>query len=144
MILVKYIELRPEYINNQGEFGHWKIDTVIGIQDKNEPVLLTLTEHQTRFELIIKIGGKTEADVSASLKPLMNTRLSKELFKSITAHNGLEFSSLTEAIKSFAEVCFTHPYSSWERGTNENHNGIIRRFIPKGVKISTVTDARIR
>ena len=94
--------------------------------------------------MIIKIGGKTEADVSASLKPLMSTRLSKELFKSITADHGLEFSSVTQVIKSTAEVYFTHPYSSWERGTNENHNGIIRRFIPKGVKISTVTDARIR
>ena len=56
MILGKSIELRPEYINDRSEFGHWEIDTVIGIQDKNEPVLLTLTERQTRFELIIKIG----------------------------------------------------------------------------------------
>ena len=94
LVLGKSIESRPEYINDRREFGHWEIDTVIGIKDKNEPVLLTLTERQTRFELIIKIGGKTEADVSVALKPLMNTQLSKELFKSITSDNGLEFSSL--------------------------------------------------
>ncbi len=53
MFLGKSIELRPEYINDRSEFGHWEIDTVFGIKDKNEPVLLTLTECQTRFELII-------------------------------------------------------------------------------------------
>ena len=144
MILGKSIEVRPEHINNRSEFGHWEIDTVIGIKDRNEPVLLTLTERQTRFELILKIDGKTEADVKRAIKPLMNTPLSKEIFKSITADNGLEFSSLTDAVKSTAEVYFTHPYSSWERGTNENHNGIIRRFIPKGIKISTITETTIR
>ena len=74
----------------------------------------------------------------------MNTQLSKELFKSITSDNGLEFSSLIEATKSMAEVYFAHPYSSWERGTNENHNGIIRRFIPKGIKISTIAESTIK
>lgn len=144
MILGNSIETRPEHINNRSEFGHWEIDTVIGVKDKNEPVLLTLTERQTRFELILKIAGKTEVDVSNALQPLMNTLLSKEIFKSITSDNGLEFSSLTEAVKSNAEVYFTHPYSSWERGTNENHNGIIRRFIPKGIRISNITETTIR
>ena len=144
MILGNSIETRPEHIHNRSEFGHWEIDTVIGVKDKNEPVLLTLTERQTRFELILKIAGKTEVDVSNALQPLMNTLLSKEIFKSITSDNGLEFSSLTEAVKSNAEVYFTHPYSSWERGTNENHNGIIRRFIPKGIRISNITETTIR
>ena len=63
----------------------------------------------------MKIAGKTEVDVSNALQPLMNTLLSKEIFKSITSDNGLEFSSLTEAVKSTAEVYFTHPYSSWKQ-----------------------------
>ena len=63
----------------------------------------------------------------------MDNEYSEKLFKSITSDNGTEFSSLSEAVSAVADVYFTHPYSSYERGTNENHNGIIRRFIPKGV-----------
>lgn len=144
MIFGKSIDLRPEIINSREEFGHWEIDTMIGIKDKNEPVLLTLTERKTRFELIIKIAGKTDLHVREALKPLMISAHAQFIFKSITSDNGLEFASLADAVRSVAEVYFTHPYSSWERGTNENHNGIIRRFIPKGILISTITEDTIR
>ena len=143
-ILGKSISLRPDYINDRSEFGHWEIDTVIGVKDLKEPVLLTLTERLTRYELIIKIDGKTDRAVSKALKPLINTENANYIFKSITSDNGSEFATLTEAVKSTAEVYFTHPYSSWERGTNENHNGMIRRFIPKGVRISKVCSNQIR
>ena len=140
----KSIIERPGYINDRSQFGHWEIDTVIGVKDKTEPVLLTLTERLTRYELIIKIESKTDRAVSKALKPLMQTELAHEIFKSITSDNGTEFASLVEAVKEVAEVYFTHPYTSWERGTNENHNGMIRRFIPKGHRISTVCDTTIR
>ena len=143
-ILGKSINLRPDHINDRSEFGHWEIDTVIGVKDLNEPVLLTLTERMTRYELIIKIDGKTDAAVSRALEPLMKTEHASVIFKSITSDNGSEFATLTEAVKSVAEVYFTHPYSSWERGTNENHNGMIRRFIPKGMRISKVCTQQIR
>ena len=143
-ILGKSIDLRPDHINDRSEFGHWEIDTVIGVKDLNEPVLLTLTERLTRYELIIKIDGKTEQAVSKALKPLMHTEHAEEIFKSITSDNGSEFATLTEAVSTIAEVYFTHPYSSWERGTNENHNGMIRRFIPKGTRISSVRSKQIR
>ena len=107
-------------------------------------MLLTLTERLTRYELIIKIEGKTDRAVSKALKPLMQTELAHEIFKSITSDNGTEFASLVEAVKEVAEVYFTHPYTSWERGTNENHNGMIRRFIPKGMRISKVCTQQIR
>ena len=116
---------------------------MIGIKDKNEPVLLTLTEKK-RFELIIKIAGKTDFHVREALQPLMIGAHAQSIFKSITSDYGLEFASLADAVKSVAEVYFTHPYSSWERGTNENRNGIIRRFIPKGILISTITEDVIR
>ncbi len=143
-ILGKSISLRPNHINDRSQFGHWEIDTVIGVKDLNEPVLLTLTERVTRYELIIKIEGKTDQAVSRALKPLMNTEHASEIFKSVTSDNGSEFATLTEAVKSVAEVYFTHPYSSWERGTNENNNGMIRRFIPKGMRISKVSSNQIR
>lgn len=101
MVLGDFIEKRPEHIDDRIEFGHWEIDTVIGAKDKNEPVLL-------------KIGGKTAKDVESALEPLMRTSLSHDIFKSITSDNGLEFSSLTNAVQSVADVYFTHPHSSWE------------------------------
>lgn len=66
------------------------------------------------------------------------------LFKSITADNGSEFASLTAAVQGISDVYFTHPYSSWERGTNENHNGIIRRFIAKGQSMKEISHTTIK
>lgn len=143
-VLGASIEERPKEVKNRNEFGHWEIDTVIGIKRKEEPVLLTLTERKHRFELILKIAGKTDCAVHSALQPLMQSPYAKDIFKTITSDNGSEFASLTDAVKNVADVYFTHPYTSWERGTNENHNGIIRRFIPKGVKISTVSNETIR
>ena len=140
----KSISERPEQINDRSEFGHWEIDTVIGVKDKYEPVLLTLTERLTRYELILKIEGKTDEAVKKALKPLMQTEMATDIFKSITADNGVEFTSLVEAVQDVADVYFSHPYTSWERGTNENHNRMIRRFIPKGKRISEVNDSMIR
>lgn len=140
----KSISERPNHINNRSEFGHWEIDTVIGVKDKLEPVLLTLTERMTRYELILKIEGKTDEAVKEALKPLIQTEMADDIFKSITADNGVEFASLVEAVKDVAEVYFSHPYTSWERGTNENHNRMIRRFIPKGKRISEISNSMIR
>ena len=108
----KSISSRPDYINDRSEFGHWEIDTVIGVKDLNEPVLLTLTERLTRYELIIKIHGKNEQAVSKALEQLVHRKHSEEIFKSITSNNGSEFATLTEAVCTVAEVYFTHSYSS--------------------------------
>lgn len=129
------IEERPEHINDRSEFGHWEIDTVIGKKTAGEPVLLTLTERQTRYELIIKVPSKTANAVMEALEELTITfgAFTPKVFKSITSDNGAEFSdlaSLEEHIRT--SVYFAHPYTSGERGTNERHNGMIRRFIPKG------------
>lgn len=135
------IDKRPQVINSRTTFGHWKIDTVVGSLHKNEPVMLTLTERLTRFELILKADGKNLEAIEKVLLDFMRklgNNFSK-IFQSITSDNGIEFSGLTTLFQNELAVYFTHPYSSWERGTNENHNRIIRRFIPKGRKISTVS-----
>ncbi|TDX49162.1 IS30 family transposase [Orenia marismortui] len=133
------IEERPENINNRKEFGHWEIDTVIGKKNKNDEVLLTMTERMTRKEIIRKISGKTVDSVQDTILKLINEcgNLFSTVFKSFTCDNGSEFSELG-TIEELVDtkVYFTHPYSSWERGTNERHNGLIRRFIPKGKSIS--------
>ena len=67
-----------------------------------------------------------------------------KLFKSITSDNGSEFAGLTEMLLGLSDVYFAHPYASWERGTNEKHNGILRRFIPKGKSLKDYTVQQIK
>lgn len=133
------IDERPAHINDRIEFGHWEIDTVIGKKDKSDAVLLTMTERNTRKEIIRKITSKTAEAVQIALLDLANETgdLFSEVFKSITADNGSEFAELsTLETKTNTKVYFAHPYRSGERGTNERHNGLIRRFIPKGTLIN--------
>lgn len=133
------IEARPVHIENREEFGHWEIDTVIGKKTKDDNVLLTIVERQTRNALFLKIPDKTSASVSKGLlefKDLFGSKFN-QVFKTITADNGLEFSELHKLESEIGtQVYFAHPYASHERGTNERHNGLIRRFIPKGKAIS--------
>lgn len=72
-----------------------------------------------------------------------STTDASQIFKTITADNGSEFAGLEVCMKGISDVYFTHPYSSWERGTNENHNGIIRRFIAKGHLISKISESAL-
>jgi len=133
------IDERPTHINDRSEFGHWEIDTVIGKKDKSEAVLLTMTERMTRKEIIRKIPGRTSEAVQATLLNLASEagECFSKVFKSITADNGSEFAEISSLEKALAtRVYFAHPYTSCERGTNERHNGLIRRFIPKGCRIS--------
>lgn len=139
------IEKRPESINDKKEFGHWEIDLVIGKKEKTDQVLLTLTERKTKKEIIRKISGKTVNAVHRCLKKLKKeTPNFNKIFRSITADNGVEFSKLYEiGEKMGIDIYYAHPYSSWERGLNENTNRIIRRFIPKGHRIREYTKKKI-
>lgn len=145
-ILGELIEKRPDVVDRREEFGHWEIDTVVGLRTGKDHALLTLTERKTRYEIIIKIDGKAADPVNRALKTLQKAT-GKDfalLFKTITSDNGTEFSSISELLSEVTAVYFTHPYASWERGTNENHNGIIRRFIPKGTHLAEVSLSHIR
>lgn len=144
-VLGQSIEDRPQEINDRLSFGHWEIDTVIGQKNKDEPALLTLTERLTRYEIILKIKGKHEAAVNEGLKQLTEDNPHFPLlFKSITSDNGSEFAGLSDCIQGLSDVYFAHPYSSWERGTNERHNGLIRRYIPKGKSLKNVSEIMIK
>lgn len=140
-VLGTSIDERPKSVDTRETFGHWEIDTVIGNKTKYEPVLLTLVERQTRFEVILKIDGKEAEFVNkavASLQERAGDQF-KCIFKSITSDNGSEFSGLHEALSEALDVYFTHPYASWERGTSENQHKFIHRFIPKGKTMKDLT-----
>ena len=137
------IDERPKHINDRQEFGHWEGDTVIG-NKKDDEVLLTLVERKTRETIILKLKNKKSKTVYMAINKLekhFGEEKFKKIFKSITFDNGSEFARFKDIEKKYnskeprTKVYFAHPYCSWERGTNERHNRIIRKFIPKGKAI---------
>lgn len=141
------ISERPERVNNREELGHWEIDLVVGKQG-TKPVILTLVERKSRKSLYVLVKNKTQKEVIAAIKRIRRRVGGNfdEVFKTITADNGSEFLN-SEAIKKAtkcSEVYYAHPYSSWERGSNENGNRILRRFVPKGTDISKLTAKQLQ
>ena len=147
------IEERAPVINNRLEYGHWEGDCVKGARGKGKVSLFTLTERMTREQIIIKIKSALQSEIKRSMDSLEKDYNSEfnEKFKTITFDNGSEFldweaielSVLNKSAKR-TKVYFAHPYSSWERGTNENQNRMIRRFIPKGTNIAKVSNKEIK
>lgn len=140
-ILGTSIEERPENIKNRLEFGHWEIDTVVGSKNENEPVVLTLVERKTRYCIWIIADNHTSAAIQKAIQEVLDyfgSNASK-VFLSITGDNGSEFAELCKLEDGGIRIYFTHPYSSWEKGTNECHNRMLRRFIPKGKTIGRYT-----
>ena len=119
------------------EFGHWEIDSVIGKKKDTEPVVMTIVERKLRMSLWIKVKNHTAEAIDEALAemiPQFGDKY-KEIFKSITGDNGSEFANLSKLESMGISVYFTHPYTSCEKGTNECHNRMLRRFIPKGKSI---------
>lgn len=145
------IENRPEEIKTRDTFGHWEMDTVKGKRGITKSCMLVLTERKTRDEIIVKLKDQGAASVVEALDRLERKwgDMFPKVFRSITVDNGVEFSdyegmersALGEGRRTFVFYC--HPYSSWERGTNENNNRLIRRHIPKGVDFDDRTDEEI-
>lgn len=142
---------RPKIIENRKTFGHWEMDTVID-KNKNPNPLLVLTERKTRYELIFKMQDKTSQSTIKILNRL--ERLYKKdfskIFKTITVDNGAEFAytdgiqkSIYKNAKQRTIIYYCHPYSYFERGSNENQNKFIRRFFPKGKSFKNITNKQI-
>lgn len=124
------IEQRPKSINKRTTPGHWEIDCVIGKKKGHNESVLTLTERKTRFEIILKLQTRTAHEITNKLRQL-TAQYPPGAFQSITADNGSEFSAYDDLKEIVPQVYYCHPYCSSERGTNERHNRIIRRFFPK-------------
>lgn len=149
----KSIDFRPQEANDRSEYGHWEGDLVVGKEGKGA-ALLTFTERMTREEIIIKIPSKHAINVAKSLDKLEKKYGSefKKKFKTITFDNGGEFRDY-KALEQWndkrrkgtrVQVFYAHPYRSGERGSNENANRLIRRFIPKGTVITNISEEYIQ
>ena len=122
------IESRPQIVLDRTTFGHWEMDCVIGKAKGKGEALLVLTERLTRFEIIFKLSAKTALNVNTTVDSTLS-KFPQGTFKSITVDNGSEFSA---AYQLPIPVYYCHPYTSCERGSNENCNRLVRRFFPKG------------
>ena len=133
------IEKRPKSVEKRQELGHWETDNVIGKQTDHSALSVTV-ERKTRLSIITKLQDKT----APTKTTVLIKRLQEYITITLTADNGSENTQHQEIAKALDLLMyFCHPYHSWEKGTVENTNGRIRRYIPKGVSIDSLTDEYI-
>ncbi|CAE6944425.1 and there are a few more such examples along the aa-chain (ex R Arg changed with H His) [Vibrio sp. B1FLJ16] len=134
------IDDRPSIVDSKERFGDWEIDTVLGKHGTG--AMVTILERKTRFYVVKKVPSKSADDVTKATIELLKPY--KKHVHTITADNGREFAGHETIAKELeADVYFAHPYSSWERGANENANGLLRQYVKKGTDLTTVTDIDI-
>lgn len=147
------IDERDPAVMERDTYGHWEMDTVVGGQKKGLSCLLVLSERMTREEIVVKMKNKKASSVVHALNMLerkLGSKAFRQKFQTITCDNGVEFldaegiekSRYTKGNRTTLYYC--HPYSAWERGTNENINRMIRRFFPKGIDFDTVTTKQVQ
>jgi IS30 family transposase len=130
------IDNRPKHINLRNEVGHWEGDLVIGKDHKS--AIGTIVERKTRFTLIVKLESKKANEVAKEFSKILN-KLNPIYKKTMTYDNGIEMARHEKITENTGmKIYFAHPYSSWERGTNENTNGLIRRYLPKGTNFNEI------
>ena len=137
----RHISERPQAANDRTEFGHWEIDTVHG---SGRDAVVTLVERAAGVTLIGKLPNLTAAALNKRALRMIKRfeRKHGRSFWTATADNGTEFHSYAEIERrAHLEVYFATPYHSWERGTNENTNGLIRQYLPKGMSMADLTQA---
>lgn len=148
----KSIEKRPAEVEGREVFGHWEMDTVYSGKQTSKKALLVLTERKTRQEIIERMPDRTEESTIKALDRIERRfgALFRKVFKTITVDNGGEFSNVERLEQSAirkgkrTRFYYCHPYSSFERGSNENQNRMIRRRYPKGTDFGKVSTAAIK
>lgn len=131
----RHISERPKSVARRRQIGHWEADTVMGADLRH--CLLTMVERATGFTVIEKLSARNKEQATAAL--LRALAKHKARIKTITFDNGTEFHDYKVLEQEFGIKCyFATPYHSWERGSNENLNGLVRQYLPKGMCMSTV------
>lgn len=134
------IEQRPAIVETRSRIGDWEADTIIG--KNHRQAIVSLVERKTGFTLIRKVERKTAQAVGQAITELLKPHRKRVM--TITSDNGREFAGHEEISKRLrADFYFAHPYASWERGTNENTNGLIRQYFPKSRDFTTITQQEI-
>lgn len=136
------IRQRPQNVELRLEVGHWEGDLMIGAGQKN--AIGTIVERKTRYTFIVKLINRKSETVTKQFAKQLND-LPKYILKSMTYDNGMEMANHQWLSNNTGmSIYFANPYSSWERGTNENTNSLIRRFFPKGTNFNKITIEQIK
>ena len=136
------IDERPDVVDNRNRLGDWEGDTVIGCH-KGGAVIVTMVERKTRYAMVAKSKNKTTCSVTSCINRSM-AQLA-ELVKTITLDNGKEFANHESLSSNLGcDVYFAKPYHSWERGLNENTNGLLRQYFPKKTKFDDISAEEIQ
>ncbi|MCI9235679.1 MAG: IS30 family transposase [Anaerotruncus sp.] len=147
------IEKRPPEIEERATVGDWEMDTVYSSKKGEKDTLLVLTERKSRIPIMELMPDRTRESVVAALDRIerrFGARRFRQIFRTITVDNGGEFADVERLERSAlckrkrTKVYFCHPYSSYERGSNENENKMIRRHFPKGTDFGKVTAAQVK
>lgn len=134
------IEARPACVEQRKRLGDWEADTIIG--HNHQQAILSLTERKSKLCLLKKVERNTAESVEQAICELLRPLVAK--VKTITSDNGREFANHQSVEKKLkATFYFAHPFAAWERGTNENTNGLVRQYFPKGSDFSKITERDI-
>jgi IS30 family transposase len=131
------IDERPKIVDEKSRIGDWEIDTIIGKNQKQ--AILSIVERVSKFTILKKLEYRTSELTKTAITNALSTYASQ--VHTITSDNGSEFAKHEEICQALnIDFYFAHPYSSWERGLNENTNGLIRQYIKKGAELINIRD----
>ena len=140
----KTIRKRDKSMYSRREAGHWEADTVVSGQGKSKACFATLAERKNRFYIAVKMPNRRAETMENAIVAALSA-FSSQLVKTITCDRGTEFANwrrIEERLR--CEVYFADRYCAWQKGTNENLNGLIREFYPKGRNLSRVASATLK
>ena len=133
------IAKRPKEVRNRETFGHWELDTVVSSRGKSKGCLATFLERKTRFYLAFKIPDRTAKAMFSAIEQLCRL-FPKEALKTFTSDRGKEFACYPLVENLGISFFFADAYSSWQRGSNENANGLLREYFPKKTDLAAISD----
>ena len=140
----KSIRKRDKQVYKRQEAGHWEADTVVSGQGKSKACFVTLAERKTRYYIAMKLPDKKAATVEDGIVKILSA-YPPTLVKSITCDRGTEFANWANIeSRLHCDVYFADPYFAWQKGSNENSNGLLREFYPKGRNLSRVAPATLK
>lgn len=140
----KSIRKRDKSVYSRAEAGHWEADTVVSGQGKSKACFATLAERKTRYYIAMKIPDRRAETMENALITMLS-QFPSSLVKTITCDRGAEFANWQNIERQLScDVYFADPYCAWQKGTNENSNGLLREFYPKGRNLSRVSPATLK
>ena len=144
-IKIEYsIHQRPESVKNRKQFGHWELDTMVSSRGKSKGTFATFVERTSRFFLAFKIPDRTSLSMNQVISTLRK-KLPRKAMRTATVDRGSEFAGHMELKKELKlHLYFADPYCSWQRGSNENANGLLREFFPKKTDLALVKEEELQ